>query len=129
MLSEGWRYFELNKTNLTCHTFVITGFDLNFPPAFSKFTSFMSAIVNLDFLNLMPLGCITASDFHRTLLFMTLGPLILGMFNLLIYVYFKVIGAKSKANQALGWFLLMTFMILPSVSTKIFSTFACRGEA
>ena len=26
-----------------------------------------------------------------------------------------------------SWFLFMTFLILPSVSTKIFSTFACRA--
>ena len=112
-----------------CHPNFIAGFDLNFPPAFSKFTSFINTIVNLDFLNLMPLGCITTSDFHRTLVVMTLGPFILGMFNMLVVKYLKMSGAKSKANEAFGWFLLMTFMILPSVSTKIFSTFACRGEA
>ncbi|GMI00164.1 hypothetical protein TrLO_g11697 [Triparma laevis f. longispina] len=101
-------------------------FDLNFPPAFTKFLSFTSSIVNLDFLNLMPLGCITDSDFHRTLVMMTLGPFILGLLIILAYKLFKAIGQKSKANETFGWFLFMTFAILPSVSTKVFSTFACR---
>ena len=102
---------------------------MNFPPVFTKFLSFTSSIVNLDFLNLMPLGCITTSDFHRTLLVMTLGSFILGAIMLIAYKYFKFIGAKSKANETFGWFLFMTFLILPSVCVKIFSTFACRGEA
>ena len=102
---------------------------MNFPPVFTNFLSFTSSIVNLDFLTLMPLGCITDSDFHKILVMQTLGPFILGASMLIAYKLLKASGAKSKANQTFGWFLFMTFMILPSVSTKIFSTFACRGEA
>ncbi|GMH69242.1 hypothetical protein TrST_g1107 [Triparma strigata] len=102
------------------------GFDLNFPPIFTNFLSFTSSIVNLDFLNLMPLGCVTTSDFHRTLVVMTLGPFTLGLLNLLLYKAFKTCGKKHRSHETFGWFLFMTFLVLPSVATKIFSTFACR---
>ena len=78
------------------------GFDLNFPPIFTSFLSFTSSIVKLDFLNLMPLGCITTSDFHRTLVVMTLGPFTLGFLNLLLYKAFKTCGAKQRANETFG---------------------------
>ncbi|GMH72119.1 hypothetical protein TL16_g05834 [Triparma laevis f. inornata] len=76
--------------------------------------------VNLDFLNLMPLGCITTSNFHRTLVVMTLGPFIIGSLNILLYIALRASGANYRANEAFGWFLFMTFLILPSVCTKIF---------
>jgi len=76
--------------------------------------------VNLDFLYLMPLGCITTSNFHRTLVAMTLGPFILGSLNILLYIVLRASGANYRANEAFDWFLFMTFLILPSVCTKIF---------
>lgn len=46
---------------------------------------FTSSIVNLDFLTLIPLGCITDSDFHKILEMQTLGPFIFGATMLIAF--------------------------------------------
>ena len=85
----------------------------------------MSRIVNLDILNLMPLGCITTSDFHRHLMLMTLAPLVVGFLMILAFKLFKAAGKKHRANQIFGWFLFLSFLVLPGVSMKCFQQFGC----
>jgi hypothetical protein len=101
------------------------GLSITFPPAFRSFVSFTSSIVNLDFLNLMPLGCITTSDFHRRLVVMTLVPLLLGVMMVVAYKFFKAGGMKKRANDIFGWLLFLSFLVLPSVSMKCFQQFGC----
>jgi len=88
--------------------------------------NFFGAIVNLDFLGLMPLGCVMNKNFHHQLLMQTLLPLVTGILMITLYFTFKRAGNVQRANSTFGWFLFMTFLVLPNVSTKIFTTLACR---
>ena len=100
-------------------------YDLRFPALFTKFKNAVSTVVNLDFISFMPIGCMTETNFHHSLVGYTLGPLL--VFALMLAVY----GSNKNKNPALAnrvfsYFLALTFLVLPSVSIKIFSTFACR---
>ncbi|GMH86979.1 hypothetical protein TL16_g10710 [Triparma laevis f. inornata] len=54
---------------------------------------------------------------------MTLGPFILS--STWSSTSSKFVKKKELANQTFGWFLFMTFLILPSFCTTISSNFAC----
>jgi len=76
----------------------------------------------------MPMGCIFPSNYHRMLLGYTLIPIFLGSIAI---AYYKFLGNGNIAtvelrNKIFSSILLGTFLILPSMSIKIFSTFACK---
>jgi len=104
-------------------------FALQFPPVFSSSMDFMSGLVNLNFISLMPLGCIFPSNYHTMLFGYTSIPLLL---SLIVMVYYKILVRRNDAstiefrNKIFSSFLLGTFLILPTMSVKIFSTFACK---
>jgi len=115
---------------LTSYLQIVTGLgfalDLAFPPLLTNFFEFFGSIVNLEFFDLMPLGCLSTYNYHRSLVVITAGPFLL---SVLMMIWYKaLIGAmKQKAANALfGWFLFLSFLVLPSVSTKIFYNFACK---
>ena len=86
-------------------------------------------ILALDFLSLMPVGCITSnSNFHYNMLAYTFVPFVMMVFMVVAYNVFKISSSASKkklANKIFGAFLALSFLILPSVSIKVFSNFAC----
>ena len=100
--------------------------DLAFPPLLTSIFEFFGSIVNLDFLNLMPLGCLSTYDYHRSLVVTTASPVLLSA--MMMIWYRALIGARKQkaANALFGWFLFLSFLVLPSVSTKIFYNFACN---
>ncbi|GMH93738.1 hypothetical protein TrVE_jg12166 [Triparma verrucosa] len=100
--------------------------DMNFPPMFTQLMGVVAAVVNVEFLNMMPLGCVMTSNFHHTLLAYTLGPLVIGVAMMIAYAILKQKGKVEASNFVFGWFLFMTFLILPSVGMKLFSMFGCR---
>ncbi|GMI11479.1 hypothetical protein TrLO_g5191 [Triparma laevis f. longispina] len=101
--------------------------DLKFPPIFTSLTDVFGSIVNLNFVSLMPLGCIMQSDFHHQMIGYTLVPLIIGGLMILAYNFLKrKPSTVGLSNEIFALFLFMTFLILPTVSIQIFSTFACR---
>ena len=78
-----------------------------------------------DFVSFMPLGCMTDTNFHTSLVGYTIGPLL--VFALLLVSYRATKSTRPElSNRIFSYFLTLTFLILPSVSIKIFSTFACR---
>ncbi|GMI17235.1 hypothetical protein TrLO_g3297 [Triparma laevis f. longispina] len=93
--------------------------DIGFPPMFTTLMSMMSSVVNVEFLNMMPLGCVINSNFHHTLVVYTLVPFLTGIAMTIAYVILKRSGKVEASNTVFGWFLFMTFLILPSVSTKL----------
>ncbi|GMI13746.1 hypothetical protein TrLO_g2474, partial [Triparma laevis f. longispina] len=101
-------------------------FAVNFPPMFTKLMSVVSSVVNVEFINMMPLGCVMKSSFHHTLLIYTLVPFFAGVAMMIAYAILKHSGRVEASNNVYGWFLFMTFLILPTVSTNLFSTFACH---
>jgi hypothetical protein len=73
----------------------------------------------------------TNSNHHAVLLVYTLLPI--AMSAVLLGAYFHLlkkpnrdVNAVALRNSIFEMFLFLTFVILPSVSIKIFSTFACR---
>jgi|TARA_B110000208_G_C11380801_1_gene288585 hypothetical protein len=51
-------------------------YDIRFPKIFTKMANSVSVVVNLDFIAFMPIGCMAAANFHRSLVGYTLGPLV-----------------------------------------------------
>jgi hypothetical protein len=114
---------------------IVSGFSFNFsirfPPVFSGIVSVFS-FANLDFVSVTPMGCVMPITYHHQLLGYTLLPLI--GFGLLLGLYkFLSVGAKGNPrgnkfrDQVFNAFLLLTFLVLPTTSTKILNTFACDG--
>ena len=66
------------------------------------------------------------SNYHRTLLLYTVVPFVVGSLNFLLYKVLKWRNKIDASNTVYMWLILMTFLILPAVSTVIFTTFACR---
>ncbi|GMI22709.1 hypothetical protein TeGR_g13157 [Tetraparma gracilis] len=100
-------------------------YDLRFPKVFTGLLNSISTVANLDFVAYMPVGCVAATNFHSSLVGYTLGPLV--AFAAMLLLYWAKKGSKPEfANRLFSYFLALTFLLLPSVSIKIFSTFACR---
>ena len=96
-------------------------YDLRFPKTFTNVINAVSSVVNLDFVSFMPLGCISETSFHHSLVGYTLGPLLI--LALMIVGYLSTRERNPVfANHIFSYFLALTFLILPSVSIKIFST-------
>ncbi|GMH50627.1 hypothetical protein TL16_g00828 [Triparma laevis f. inornata] len=85
-----------------------------------------SCSLTVEFFNMMPLGCVINRNFHHALMVYTLVRFLTGVAMMTAYVILKRLRKVEASNTVYGWFLFTTFLILPSVSTKLFSTFACR---
>ncbi|GMH95180.1 hypothetical protein TL16_g13095 [Triparma laevis f. inornata] len=105
-------------------------FRLRFPPMFTDFMNLAKGVLSLDVLSLMPIGCITSnSNFHYSMLAYTFIPFSIGVVMVALYSLLRLKhsdSAKQLANKIFGAFLALSFIILPSVSIKIFSNFACH---
>ncbi|GMH71547.1 hypothetical protein TL16_g05679 [Triparma laevis f. inornata] len=97
--------------------------DIAFPPMFTTLMSVVSSVVNVEFLNMMPLGFVMNSNFHHTLVVYTLAPLFIGGAMMISYVTLKRRGKVEASNSVFGW---ISFLILSSFGMKLFSTFRCR---
>ena len=89
--------FKIALSYLQVVTVFFVAFDIQFPPIFARVTEKMSGIVNLNFLNLMPLGCILPSNYHRMLLGYTLIPIVLGSIAI---AYYKFLGKGGDASNS-----------------------------
>ena len=98
-------------------------FGMRFPPIYTELMSLLGGIFSLDFITFMPVGCITSTNFYNRLLFYTLTPIFIAVTLGVCYKYARTVQRKNKIFEV---FLAMTFVILPSVSVEIFSTFACH---
>ncbi|GMI09257.1 hypothetical protein TrLO_g2039 [Triparma laevis f. longispina] len=85
-----------------------------------------SCSLTVEFFNMMPLGCVINRNFHHALMVYTLVRFLTGVAMMTAYVILKRLRKVEASNTVYGWFLFTTFLILPSVSTKLFSTLACR---
>ena len=104
--------------------------DLSFPPVFTMVSNLFGLIVNLNIISLMPLGCIIPLNFHIQMVSYTTIPFVIGLIMIIAYSILKRnkrdASSISLSNEIFASFLFMTFLILPSVSIQIFSTFACK---
>ena len=80
-------------------------------------------------MSLTPLGCVVPITYHHQLLGYTLLPLF--TFAALLALYRTLSsraalgGSHEARDQVFNSFLLLTFLVLPTTSTKILNTFAC----
>ena len=93
-------------------------FATRFPPMFDQLISYLNLFA-LDFLDLVPLGCVFEYSFHSLLLARTLTPLAICALALL---YGRKRGKKAMTS-AVSFVFDLLFLVYPSTSIAIFSTF------
>jgi hypothetical protein len=98
-----------------------TVYDIPYPESFVRFIQRM-AFVNLDLIDMMRVGCVARVDFYGKLFAVTLVPIILSA-GLFVVARYKV----AVRNTCIKVFLLLTFIIFPSVSTTVLRAFPCRA--
>ena len=101
---------------------------LQFPENFSYMVS-LFGVVNLNFLESFSFDCLAGVNFYSELLAKTLAPLALSLVFALIYYAFRN-KESVEWNEALlsrlnYGFLLLTYTVLPGVSSAIFRAFPC----
>ena len=100
------------------HTVSGLGFvlDFEFPEDFTAFTNAL-AVFNISFFAMAPFECwFPESDFFADLVFTTLWPV--GTAFILLALH-----ARFHRGSFFTLFLLLTYLVLPSAASKIFSTF------
>jgi hypothetical protein len=97
-----------------------TVYEIPYPPAFEVFVQRM-AFVNLDLIDVMRVGCVARVDYYGKLFAVTLVPIVL---SALLYVL--ACCQQAMRNTCTKAFLLLTFIIFPSVSTTVLRAFPCR---
>ena len=97
-------------------------YGLSFPKFYSTFSEILGGIFSMNFISFMPLGCTAPVDHYSSLMTYTIIPILLGI---ALIIGSRVAGKPELRNKIFEVFLGMTFLILPAVAMKIFSTFAC----
>ena len=101
-------------------------FNITFPPIYTKVIALLNGIVTIDVISLMPLGCVVSTNHDSAMVLYTLVPLLFGVFMMMICGILEKAGKLVVVqNRIFSGVLLMTFIILPTISVKIFSTFGC----
>ena len=89
-------------------------------------------MLNFDLAWVLSVGCVLELDFHRRLLFASIGPIIVVV--LIATTYGVAVRRNRGSDEALrnarqkhvSVFLLFTFLVYSSVSSILFQTFACE---
>ena len=93
-----------------------------FPSLYSNLLRWVG-LLELNFIDILPLGCVMSVGFHSSLLMRTLVLPAL----LLVALAAKVVRAPARvANFFNGLNFLVLFLIYPSTSAAIFATFQCQ---
>jgi len=109
-----------------------TVFAIRFPNVFASVLRWL-AVLQLDFLTLMPLDCVFPVDFHTSLLLRTLVPLVV-MLVLAAFGFSALHMGGDKPTSSWTWLgnllfnlvFAILFLIYPSISSKTFATFQCE---
>eukprot|EP00953_Heterococcus_sp_UTEX-ZZ885_P030846 16257-Heterococcus_DN1.PRE.3 len=108
-------------------------FSIQFPPLMAKALD-IGNFVNLSFMSALSIGCVGSFNFYSELLFKTITPLIIAAVLLGAYVAVKHIPKLTSTpttratvlDRITGAFLVLTYTVLPGVSTSIFQAFSCE---
>ena len=93
--------------------------DVELPGGFARLVAMASA-VNLDVFKVLSLGCVQVGFFSKFMASMAM-PIVLGA---LIVAYYK---SKGRGlNEMQNGLVLLSFLIYPSVSSKVFQVFSCQ---
>jgi hypothetical protein len=98
---------------------------MEFPPAFTELGNMMS-VFSFDFINLAPFGCLVYSRYDEVVVYFTLIPLVVFVILVLLFKYHTKKGHTEKANKYFSRFLICTFIVLPALSTRVLTTYACK---
>ena len=102
-------------------------FEMKFPPVFNHTMAFMHGILSVNVISLMPLGCILPSNYHTSLVYYTICPLVFWVVAMLTCAIMDKAGKfQNLQNKIFSFVLLMSFLLLPILSVKIFNTFSCQ---
>lgn len=105
------------------------GFDLRWPPLFQQMLRALS-VVELNFVELMPIACVVPVSFHESLIFYTAAPLVL---TILFGCCSSVVGLLRSSSSARvqthehrnAFIFLVLFLVYPGCVAKIFQAFQC----
>lgn len=103
-----------------------------YPESYETFLAIVG-LSNLDLAGFLTAGCLISTDFHDRLLFSTLGPIAVLWVLACTYAFVTKIRdpgdgesrAKIKSKHA-SMALLVAFLVYGSVSSTVFSMFACE---
>ena len=102
--------------------------EVEYPPMYSKFIGSID-LFQLDFAKTLPLECMYGGGGHyEQLLFMTIAPLsIVLIVVVLANLKARVSGQKPEnfGTAVITVVVLVTYLVLPAVTTTIFRTFDC----
>lgn len=87
---------------------------------FKSFANILS-LSQLDFANVLPMGCVFSYDLYKQVLTSTLVPI--GLF--LILRYSPMYGKWLSASECIYLLQLLAFIVLPSTSLVLFKLFDC----
>ena len=97
-------------------------YSIPFPNLYSSLLRWIG-MLELNFIDMLPLGCVMTAGFHFSLLVRTLVLPVL----LLVEVGAKVLRAPAKVINVFNTLnFLVLFLIYPSTSAAIFATFQCE---
>jgi hypothetical protein len=97
-------------------------YDIPFPVNFSKLISSMG-FVNLDILTMIGVGCVAPFSFYDRLFALTLIPI--GLAAALGTIYKHSSSSVPVKNKCVAWFLKLSYLVFPGVSTVVLQTFPC----
>lgn len=96
-----------------------------FPRVYTDIVSFLS-ILSIDILDFVPvLQCLYGADFYTELLIVTLSPLAVLCFILVIAVVAlrNGVGFKTVKAHVIWWYIIVTFVVYAPAVSKIFRAF------
>jgi hypothetical protein len=96
-------------------------YNIPYPVNFSKFISSLG-FVNLDILTMVGMGCVAPFSFYGKLVAMTLIPIVLAA---ALGIKYKLSASVDVKNKCVAWFLKLTYLVFPGVSTAVFQSFPC----
>jgi hypothetical protein len=116
---------------------------VRFPSAFDSFLGAFN-VFNLNVVSSIPVGCTQNYTFVDELVFTTLFPIALALILLTMYILDALwqvrvlvfcsalppavlVRLHRLNSQYLTYFFFLTYLVLPSVSTKIFQMFLCTN--
>ncbi|KAH8065449.1 calcium ion binding protein [Aureococcus anophagefferens] len=101
---------------------------VSFPKAFEALIAWTS-FLEFNVVQILPIACLRPFNFFDKLLAMTVLPIV---FSLLIFLFGELAAmcatakkAKSIRTTSFGAFLLLTFVVFPSVSTTVLRFYNC----
>ena len=105
---------------------------VSFPKAFEALVAWTS-FLEFNVVQILPMSCLLPFNFFDKLLAMTVLPILLA---LLIFAIGAAVAACASAKharevrtQTFGWFLLLTFLVFPSVSATVLRFYNCVSFA